>query len=60
MPMTKYRFYLYRDTFFPGPASPCEVRVIATEDPKTTGAELVAKGGIDCVEWDLEPVTDAP
>jgi hypothetical protein len=54
----KYRFYLYRDTFFPGEASAPEVRIIETDDPQATG-EALAQKAFHTVQWDLDPVSDS-
>jgi hypothetical protein len=44
-----YRFYLYRDSFYPGPDN-VEQRVLTTDDPERTARELL-KGAIDRVDW---------
>jgi len=52
----RWKFFLYRETFYPGGSSEePEVRVIATADPARTAQEL-CRGAIQRVDWDPETV----
>lgn len=54
MERRKWKFFLYRDTFYPGgsEADP-EERVLETSDPERTARDL-CKGAIQRVDWDPE------
>lgn len=49
--MKKYRFYIYRDLFYPGEPPPPETEEVETDDPQAW-AEKRCKGAIDSIEWD--------
>ncbi len=47
----KYRFYIYREVFYPGLPYEQETREVETDDPRAW-AEKHCKGAIDCIDWE--------
>lgn len=50
----KYRFFLYRDLFLPGPNDPPEELVLESDDPEFTAGRLM-RGRVDKVSWEKVP-----
>lgn len=48
--MKKYRFYIYREVFYPGQPSEPTVEEVETDDPRRR-AEKRCKGAIDMIDW---------